>query len=152
VQSAGYALQLFLLEVATTEHGVLLRCGARRTGVYIGQSPTERDVNVARYEDEVILLDDDAVTIKTYRKPGDARRIEYGSIRNVESFEMGLWSGRYRLVGMSFGRPRNWFAWDKRRNDKRIAIGLDVGKWIRPTFVPEDPDTAEEVLREATGQ
>ena len=63
-----------------------------------------------------------------------------------------LVSGRYRLVGMSFGRPRNWFAWDRNRNSKRIAISLDVGKWIRPTVVPEDPDAAEEILRGAVEQ
>ena len=107
---------------------------------------------MARYEDEVILLDEEAVTIKSYRKPGDAKRIEYSSIRNVERFEMGFWSGRLRLVGMSFGRPRDWFAWDRNRNKNRVAISLDVGKWIRPTVVPEDPDAAEQILREAVEQ
>ncbi len=107
---------------------------------------------MARYEDEAILLDEDAITIKSYRWPGDAKRIEYSSIRNVERFEMRLWSGRFRLVGISFGRPRNWFAWGRTHNNKRIAISLDVGKWIRPTVVPEDPDAAEEILREAVEQ
>ena len=107
---------------------------------------------MAQYEDEVILLDEDAATIKNYRKQGDTKRIEYKSIRNVEKFEMGIWSGRYRLVGMSFGRPHNWFAWDRNRNKKRVAIGLDIGKWIRPRVVPEDPDAAEEILKRAVEQ
>jgi hypothetical protein len=121
--------------------------------VYIwSRSKKARKVNMARYEDDVIALDEVAATIKNYRKPGDAKRIEYSSIRNVERFEMGFWSGRFRLVGMSFGRPRNWFAWDRNHNDKRIAISFDVGKWIRPTVVPEDPDAANEALREAVEQ
>lgn len=101
------------------------------------------------YEDETILLDEDGVTIKNYRRPGDAKRIAYGSIQGFEAFEMGLWTGRYRLVGMSLGRPRNWFHWDRSRGNKRTAISLDVGKWIRPTIVPGDPNAIAQILREA---
>ena len=104
---------------------------------------------MTHYEDEVIVLDGDGVTIKSYRRPGDAKRIAYSSIRGIEVFEMGLWSGRLRLVGMSFGRPRNWFHWDSKRGSKGTAISLDVGKWIRPTIVPEDPNAAEDILRGA---
>jgi len=105
-----------------------------------------------RYEDDVLLLDDDGVTIKSYRRPGDARRIAYRSIRSFEVFEMGFWSGRYRLVGMSLGRPRNWFHWDRNRDRKSTAISLDVGKWVRPTIVPDDLDVVEEILRGAVEQ
>ena len=101
------------------------------------------------YEDEAILLDEDGVTIKNYRRPGDAKRIAYGSIQSFEAFAMGLWTGRYRLVGMSIGRPRNWFHWDRHRGSKHTAISLDVGKWIHPTIVPDDPSAVEEILRGA---
>ena len=70
-------------------------------------------ISMTPYEDEAILLDKDGVTIKNYRRPGDTKRIAYGSIQSFEAFEMGLWTGRYRLVGMSLGRPRNWFHWDR---------------------------------------
>ena len=60
---------------------------------------------------------------------------------------MGFWTGRHRLVGISFGRPRNWFHWDRNRNRKSTAISLDVGGWIRPTIVPDDPEAVEEILR-----
>ena len=106
---------------------------------------------MTHHEDDAILLDDDGVTIKSYRRPGDARRIEYRSIRNFEVFQMGFWTGRYRLVGISFGRPRNWFHWDRNRGSKRTAISLDVGGWIRPTIVPQDPKAVEEILRGAVG-
>ena len=107
------------------------------------------EIDVSHYQDDVVSIGDDGVTIKSYRWPGNAKRIEYGSIRGFESFEMGFWTGRHRLVGMSFGRPRNWFHWDRHRGSKRIAISLDVGKWTRPTIVPDDPKAVEEILRGA---
>ena len=103
-----------------------------------------------KYEDETVLFDDDGLTIKNYRRPGDARRIDYSSVRSFEVFEMGFWTGRHRVVGISFGRPRNWFHWDRSRNTKSSAISLDVGGWIRPTVVPEDPDAVEQILLGAT--
>ena len=104
---------------------------------------------MTRYEDDAILLDDDGLTIKSYRRPGDEKRIEYRSIRSFEMFQMGFWTGRHRLVGIGFGRPRNWFHWDRDRNSKRTAISLDVGGWLRPTIVPEDSDAVAEILRGA---
>lgn len=103
---------------------------------------------MTRYEDETILLDDDGLTIKSYLRPGHAKRIEYGSIKNFEVFEMGFWTGRHRLVGIGFGRPRSWFAWDRDRGRKHTAISLDAGGWIRPTIVPEDPAAVEAILAE----
>lgn len=103
---------------------------------------------MTRYEDQTVLLDDDGLTIKNYRKPGDAKRIPYGSIEDFEVFEMGFWSGRHRLVGISIGRPRNWFPWDRNRSDKRKAISLDVGKRILPTIAPDDPQAVETILRD----
>ncbi len=104
------------------------------------------------YEDDAILIDDDGLTIKSYRWPGNAKHIEFGSIRDLEVFELGFWTGRHRLVGISLGRPHNWFHWDRHRSSKRLAISLDVGGWIRPTIVPNDPEAVEERLREALGE
>ena len=107
---------------------------------------------MANYEDDGILLDENGLTIKNYRRPGDSKQIAFTLIRSIERFDMGIWSGRYRVIGISFGRPRNWFHWDARRRGKRTAISLDLGKWIRPAIVPRDPDTAEEILRGAIGR
>jgi len=104
---------------------------------------------MARYEDDAVLLDSDGVTFKSYRWPGDTKKVTYDSIRSIERFEMGLWTGRFRLVGISFGRPRSWFPWARGRNSKNIAFSLDVGKWLGPTFVPDDPEVAESVLHDA---
>jgi hypothetical protein len=76
----------------------------------------------------------------------------YQTIRNFEVFEMGFWSGRHRLSGIGFGRPRNWFQWDRARKNKRTAISIDVGKRILPTSTPDDPDAVETILRESVGK
>ena len=103
---------------------------------------------MTRYEDDSVLLDDEGVTIKNYRKRHDDKRISYRTIQDFELFEMGFWSGRHRLIGLSFGRPRNWFPWERNRRDKRIAVSLDVGKLILPTVTPDDPDAVAAILSE----
>jgi hypothetical protein len=100
--------------------------------------------------DPTIDCDDDGLTINDYRKPGDVKRIEYRSIQGYEIFEMGFWTGRHRVVGISFGRPRNCFPWDRDRKEKSTAISLDVGGWIRPTLVPDDPAAVAEILNGKT--
>lgn len=107
---------------------------------------------MTNYEDQSIALDEDGLTIKNYRKPGDTRRIAYRTIRSFELFEMGFWSGRHRLVGIGFGRPRSWFQWDRDRKNKNTAISIDVGKRILPTTTPEDPEAVEAILRASVGQ
>jgi hypothetical protein len=109
-------------------------------------------IRMTHYEDKSIALDEDGLTIKNYRKPGDAKRITYRTIRSFELFEMGFWSGRHRLVGIGFGRPRNWFPWDRDRKNKRTAISIDVGKRILPTSTPDDPEAVETILRESVGR
>ena len=104
------------------------------------------------YEDDTIVVDDDGLTIRSYGRPGHVKRIEFSAIRGFETFPMGFWSGRHRLVGMPLGRPRNWFHWDRHRRGKQVAIGLDVGGWIRPTIAPADPETVEQLLRRALDQ
>jgi hypothetical protein len=101
------------------------------------------------YQDDTVLLDEAAVTIQNYWRPGGSKRIAYTEIKDLERFEMGFWSGRHRLVGISLGRPRNWFPWDSTRNGKTSAISLDVGGLLHPTIVPDDPEVVEEILRGA---
>ena len=100
------------------------------------------------YDDDTVQLDDDGLSIKNSRARGASRRIEYGAIRRVETFEMGFWSGRHRVAGISPGRPRNWFAWERGRSAKQVAVALDVGTWVRPTFTPDDPGAVIAILDE----
>ena len=104
------------------------------------------------YEDTTVALDDEGLTIKGYRWLGDERRIDYGSILGHEVFEMGLWSGKFRVVGIGFGRPRDWFSWSRSRTNKTTAISLDVGRLIRPTIVPDDPAGVDAILDTVTSR
>lgn len=110
-------------------------------------SRTMKDgLSVPDYEDDTVELDAEGVRIKSYRGPGNAKHIPYPAIRDFEVFEMGFWSGRHRLVGLPLGKPRNWFHWDRNRRGKTTAIGLDVGRLIRPTIVPDDPTAVGAIL------
>lgn len=105
-------------------------------------------VVMSLYEDDTVCLDADGVAIKNYRRRGDTKRISYEAIHRVKTFEMGFWSGRHRLIGLSAGRPRNWFPWERDRRTKRLAVSLDVGRLILPTFTPDHPGTVVAMLDE----
>lgn len=99
------------------------------------------------YEDTSVVIDENGLVIKAYRWPGDSRQVAFNDIQDIEVFEMGPLTGRYRLVGISPGRLHNWFHWDRKRRDKTTAIGLNVGGFIRPTIVPDEPTTVADLLR-----
>ena len=101
------------------------------------------------YEDDTVMLDEEGVTLKSRRRRGNPRRITYRSIRNREMFDMGLWSGRLRVVGISFGRPRNWFPAGRSRINKDVAISLDVGRLLHPVIIPDDPRAVDAILGKA---
>lgn len=99
-----------------------------------------------QYDDPVTRLDDHGVTIKSYGRPRHPRTIPYREIRAVEVIELGPLSGRHRLVGFGFRRPRHFFHWDSARSTKTSGIALDAGRLIRPVITPEDPEGALAVL------
>ncbi len=101
---------------------------------------------MTRYEDATIRIDDDIVVIKGGGPLRRDRHINRADIHGVETFEMGLWSGRARLVGISPLRPRNWFYWDRARRHKTIAVGIDLGRFLRPTVTPDVPETVAQLL------
>jgi hypothetical protein len=104
---------------------------------------------MADYEDATVVVDENGVRIEGYRWPGDSKRVAFSDIQDIEVFEMGPLTGRYRLVGISPGRLHNWFHWDRKRRDKTTAIGFDVGGFIRPTIVPDEPTTVADLVRAA---
>jgi hypothetical protein len=131
---------------AVSRHRVLLQADTLSTDR--DDSAKSRRPEVPEYEDATVALDLDGVTIESYRWKGDVKRVPYEKIRDVEVFEMGFWSGKFRVVGISFGRPRNWFPWGRSEHNLSTAISLDVGGWLRPTLVPDDPAAVERMLRD----
>jgi hypothetical protein len=94
---------------------------------------------VTLYEDERITCLDDALVIDTYYFPFGEKRVPYASIRAVHERDMGpgIWRGRWRIWGS--GDLRHWYHYDPHRPDKRTALVLDLGGWIRPVITPDDP-------------
>ncbi len=99
------------------------------------------------YEDDTVLLDDTGIFVKNYFYPGHRRHIPYPSIVGCDVLETGSLTGRLRLVGFGFRRPRHFFTWDRRRRGKRFSIALDLGRTIRPVFSPDDHLQVLEVLQ-----
>jgi hypothetical protein len=99
------------------------------------------------YDDHTITVDDNAVVIKHYTWLRRPRRIPRTDIRHIDAFETGLLSGRYRLVGISPLRPRNWFSWERGRSRSSVAVAIDVGRFFHPTVTPDDPNAVVALLK-----
>lgn len=101
------------------------------------------------YDDGTIRCDEQAVTIRRYY-PWGAKRIPYTSIEGVQRLPLtGVNSGRrWRIWGS--GDLRHWWNFDPHRPRKDTALVLDVGRRMRPTITPDDPDAVERVLAERT--
>ena len=101
-----------------------------------------------RYDDGAVRLDGEAVTLAGYYFPlGLPKRIPYRRIRGVSARSMGWLTGRGRLWGT--GNPRYWLPLDLARPRRRVLVVLDVGRFVRPAFSPDDPDRVLELLRAA---
>ena len=103
---------------------------------------------MTQYEDEALLLDERGATIKSSMYPGQRRFVDYDAIRSVGVFQLGPSSGRHRLVGIGFRRPRHFFHWDRQRSAKSHAIELDTGQTIRIVITPADHRAALVVLEQ----
>jgi hypothetical protein len=95
---------------------------------------------VTIYNDDDVCLDDQGITIKNYYYPGHRRFIAYETIRSAALIELGPLSGRHRLVGVGFRRPRHFFHWDRKRSTKTHGIELDTGRRTRTVITPTDPE------------
>ena len=99
----------------------------------------------AAYEDGKIRCDDQALTIRDYY-PWGRKRIRYSSIRGVQRIPLtGANKVRkWRIWGS--GDLVHWWNLDVHRPRKNVALVLDVGRHMRPTITPDDPDAVERIL------
>jgi hypothetical protein len=100
------------------------------------------------YQDDRMFLDDQGITITSYLYPGHQRHILYTTISDYQLIELGPLSGRHRLVGLGFRRPRNFFHWDRTRSTKTHSIALDTGRPLHPVISPDDLDRVVQLLDE----
>jgi len=104
-------------------------------------------MNGVFYDDGLVALDHDGITIRRYYFPfGTSKRIPYARIRNVREWRMGPFTGKGRLWGS--GDLRHWAPLDLKRPSKDKALIFDVGAWVRPVITPADPDRVLSILRE----
>lgn len=99
------------------------------------------------YDDGRVRLDTHGLTLRRYYFPtGRSKSLVYDQIRAVHTHPLTWLSGRGR--GWGTGHPRHWLPLDLGRFRKRVLVVLDVGRWVRPAFTPDDPDTVVELLRQ----
>lgn len=103
---------------------------------------------MTNYDDDAVCLDEQGLTIKNYLYRRRPRFIAYDTIRSAVLIDIGTWSGRHRLVGVGFRRPRHFFHWDANRSTKTAAIELDTGRRIKIVITPEDPGRVLSVLEQ----
>ncbi|OBB40321.1 hypothetical protein [Mycobacterium sp. 852002-51961_SCH5331710] len=99
------------------------------------------------YDDGMIQVDREAVTLRRYHFPsGTSKIIPLRAIRGYTASPLN-WMHRYRFWGSS--DLQRWLPLDVRRPLKATLVTLDVdGNRWRPAFTPEHPDQFIEVLDE----
>jgi hypothetical protein len=99
------------------------------------------------YHDDLVGLDHEGITLRRYYFPlAVSKRISYTDILDVQQRAMGAWTGEGRLWGS--GDLRHWAPLDLHRPKKDTAIILDLGKFVRPIFSPNDPERVMALLCE----
>lgn len=100
------------------------------------------------YDDGLVQLDREALTLRRYHFPsGTSKIIPLRSIRGYEATPLGPLTHRFRLWGSS--DLRRWLPLDMGRPRKSTLITLDIpGHRLRPAFTPAHPDEFVALLDE----
>ncbi|CAA0102211.1 Uncharacterised protein [Mycolicibacterium vanbaalenii] len=100
------------------------------------------------YDDGLIQLDQEALTLRRYHFPsGTSKIIPLRSIRGYRSTPLGLFMQRFRIWGSS--DLKRWLPLDVRRPLKSTLITLDVpGTYPDPACTPVRPGQFVELLEE----
>jgi hypothetical protein len=99
------------------------------------------------YNDGRILCDQDGLVIRWYYLWG-AKRIRYSSVKGVHRLPLTGANAirRWRIWGS--GDFVHWWNYDPGRTRKATALVLDVGRRVRPTITPDDPEVVGRILEE----
>lgn len=97
------------------------------------------------YDDGRIACDERGVTIRWYY-PWGTKRVPYDAIRSVKERPLSLVRGRWRIWGS--GDFVHWYNLDPTRTRKDVALVLDLGRRVKPTITPDDPDTVRRIVDE----
>jgi hypothetical protein len=91
------------------------------------------------YDDGLIQLDQEAITLRRYHFPsGTSKIIPLRSIRGYDAEPLGTFLHRFRIWGSS--DLRRWLPLDMWRPIKSTLVTLDVGGGgPQPAFTPQRP-------------
>ena len=107
--------------------------------------PSHAGDSAPLYRDRWIECGPTQLIIRGYYFPvGPAKRIDYQRIQRVELFELGPWTGKWRIWGTS--SPRCWAHLDPGRPGKKSGLLLDLGGFVRPWITPDDPAAVEAII------
>lgn len=100
------------------------------------------------YDDGIIQLDQEALTLRRYHFPsGTSKIIRLRDIRGFRTSSLGLLLHRFRIWGTS--DLRRWLPLDVRRPLKSTLVTFDVpGTYPDPACTPEHPTQFIELLSE----
>jgi hypothetical protein len=92
-----------------------------------------------RYDDGLVQLDREAITLRRYHFPsGTSKIIALSTVRGYKAEPLGLFMHRFRVWGSS--DLRRWLPLDVRRPFRSTLITLDVpGTRPSPAFTPANP-------------
>jgi hypothetical protein len=104
------------------------------------------------YDDGLIQLDREAITLRRYHFPsGTSKVIALSRIRGYKAESLGLLTQRFRIWGSS--DLRRWLPLDMHRPLRSTLITLDVpGHRLRPAFTPVRPGEFTALLDELLSQ
>lgn len=91
------------------------------------------------YDDGLIQLDREAITLRRYHFPsGTSKIVPLNAIRGYRVEPLGMLTHRFRIWGSS--DLRRWLPLDIHRPFKATLITLDVADtWPSPAFTPANP-------------
>lgn len=96
------------------------------------------------YADDVVVMDQDGLTIRRYYWPAGRKRIAYQDINSYQLRGLTIGRGQYRVHGIDM--HGNWYSRDPTRQHKDCAIVLDTGSRIDPILTPDNPNTVVQIL------
>ena len=98
------------------------------------------------YRDRWIECTPEALVIRGYYFPfAGCKVIRYRDIRSLQSFQMGVFTGRGRIWGTT--NPRYRAHLNPGRPHKTVGLLLDLGRFVKPAITPDDPAPVEAILR-----
>ena len=106
--------------------------------------------STVEYRDRFIECTGDEIRVHGYYFSWGTKHIAYANIRSLRRVEMGLTTGKGRIWGTA--NPRYWASFDPKRPAKKVALVLDLGRFVRPFLTPDDPDAVESIIEAHTAR